>query len=152
MVTRKNKPTDNNSDTFIGSTCNPQGPDIGDYTWQVYRGYYTNSKICLRMNATGVRNCHRPILTRSCTLKEILEIKKQVIQDYKADLNVRTPIKPKKKNYENDIFKGAPSLPNFNDFTQVARDRGISGKAIKGCKKIELAQLLNIPLITSPNF
>ena len=152
MVTRKNKPTDNNSDTFIGSTCNPQGPDIGDYIWQIYRGYYANSKICLRMNATGVRNCHRPILTRSCTLKEILEIKKQVIQDYKADLNVRIPIKPKKKNYENDIFKGAPSLPNFNDFTQVARDRGISGKAIKGCKKNRISTTIKYSTYYEPQF
>ena len=153
MVTPKNKPANDNSDIFIGSMCNPQGPNIGDYIWQVYNGYYTNSKICLRMNATGIRNWEvRPILTRSCTLKEILEIKKQVIQDYKSDLNVRTPIKPKKKKYENDIFKGAPSLPSFNDLTQVARNRGISWKVIKGCKKIELAQLLNIPLIMNPNF
>ena len=49
------------------------------------------------MNATGLRNWEVwPILTRTCTLKEILEIKKQVIQDYNADLNVRAPIKPKK--------------------------------------------------------
>ena len=98
MVTRKNKPADDNSDIFIGSTCNPHGPNISDYIWHVYNGDYNNSKICLRMNATGVRNWEvRPILTRSCTLKEILEIRKKVIQDYKADLNVRTPVKPKNK-------------------------------------------------------
>ena len=38
MVTRKNKPTGDNSDIFIGSTCNPHGPCIGDYIWQVYNG------------------------------------------------------------------------------------------------------------------
>ena len=152
MVTRKNKPTGDNSDTYIGSTCNPHGPCIGDYIWQVYNGYYNNSKICLRMNATGVRNWEvRPILTRTCTLKVILEIKKQVIQDYNADLNVRTPIKPKKQKIEYDIFKNAPSLPTFKGLTKVARNRGISWKVIKGCKKIELAQLLNIPLIMNPN-
>ena len=53
---------------------------------------------------------------------------------------------------EYDIFKGAPSLPTFNDLKQVARNRGISWRVIKGCKKIELAQLLNIPLIMNPNF
>ena len=103
------------------------------------------------MNATGVRNWEvRPILTRSCTLKEILEIKKKVIQDYNADLNVRAPVKPKKQKIEYDIFNNAPSLPNFNNLTQVARSRGTPWKVIKGCKKIELAQLLNIPLIMNP--
>ena len=51
-----------------------------------------------------------------------------------------------------DIFNNAPSLPNFNDLTQVARSRGISWKVIKGSKKTELSQLLNIPLIINPNF
>ena len=82
MVTRKNKPKGDNSDIFIRSTCNPHGPCIGDYICQVYNGDYNNSKICLRMNATGVRNWEVwPILTRTCTLKEILEIKKQVIPE-----------------------------------------------------------------------
>ena len=153
MVTRKNKPSGDNSDIFIGSTCNPNGACIGDYIWQVYNGDYINSKICLRMNATGVRNWKvRSILTRSCTLKEILEIKKKVIQDYNADLNVRTHVKPKKQKIEYDIFNNAPSLPNFNDLTQVARSRDIPWKVIKGCKKIGLAQLLNIPLIMNPNY
>ena len=79
MVTCKNKPTSGNSDIFIGSTCNPHGPDVEDYIWQVYNGYYTNSKICLHMKETGVRNWEvRPILMRSSTLKEILEIKKRL--------------------------------------------------------------------------
>ena len=65
---------------------------------------------------------------------------------------VRTPVKPKKQKIEYDIFNDAPSLPNFNDLTQVARNRGIPQKVIKGCKKIELAQLLNIPLIMNPNY
>ena len=78
MVTCKNKPDGDNIDIFIGSTCNPHGPPKENYIWQVYNGDYINSKICLRMNATGVRNWEvRSILTRSCTLKEILEIKKK---------------------------------------------------------------------------
>ena len=57
-----------------------------------------------------------------------------------------------KQKIEYDIFKNAPSLPTLKDFTQVSRSRGISWKVIKGCKKIQLAQLLNIPLIMNPNY
>ena len=53
---------------------------------------------------------------------------------------------------EYDIFNNAPSLPTSKDLVQVAHNRGIPWKVIKGYNKIELAQLLNIPLIMNPNY
>ena len=55
---------------------------------------------------------------------------------------------------KNTIFSKASPLSQltFNDLKQVARNRGISWKVIKGCKKTELSQLLNVSLIMNPNF
>ena len=53
--------------------------------------------------------------------------------------------------FKDDIFRGARSLPTFNDLTKVARSRGISWRDTKGKKKEELSNLLNIPLIYNPN-
>ena len=59
------------------------------------------------MKETGPMNWEiRPILTQSCTTPEILEIKKRMIRNCKADIKVNTPVKHKKKKYENDIFNG----------------------------------------------
>ena len=95
MVTRKANTS--NTDVFIGHTHIPYD-NIGDHIWcyqdQVVKGYYKNSKICQPMKQTGPTNWEvRPIPTRLCTKKEILALKKQTIKDYKAGLNVNTPVK-----------------------------------------------------------
>ena len=54
--------------------------------------------------------------------------------------------------FKDDIFRGARSLPTFNDLIKVARSRRISWRDTKGKKKEELSNLLNILLIYNPNY
>ena len=51
-----------------------------------------------------------------------------------------------------DIFGRNKSLPTLKDLKKVARSRGVGWRNIKGKKKEELSNLLNIPLIYNPKY
>ena len=102
MLCRTDKPDDDGTDIYVGSTSKPLKERLRKHRSNaknfLKRGYTENHKLYTRMNDVGVWNWNTiPLVMFACDQKTIFEFQRDWIQILKTDLNMIFPVTDRKK-------------------------------------------------------
>ena len=96
VLKRTNKDDGDDADIYVGGTSQPLWKQLANHRYNAknHLDDCKNNKLYVRMCEVGITNWQiLPLLSRTCSKKEIYKVEKKWVRVLNADLNTYSPIR-----------------------------------------------------------